>query len=57
MREVRQYEGLPIYEFEVGKRMLEIKRSEIHIQNKEYVSLFAKMIFEEKREASFDPRL
>ena len=56
-KRIRRKLEASIYEFEVGKRMLEIKRSEIHIQNKEYVSLFAKMIFEEKREASFDPRL
>lgn len=46
-----------IDEWEYGKRMLEIKRADISMQNKEYVSLFAKMIFEEKKEEKFDPRL
>jgi len=46
-----------IDEFAFGRRMLEIPRSDIDIQNKEYVSLVAKMILEEKKETSFDPRL
>jgi predicted kinase len=46
-----------IDEFEYGKRMLEIPRDEISVQNKNYASLFAQLIFEEKQEATFDPRL
>lgn len=46
-----------IEQYEYGKRMLEIPRSEISMQNKEYVNLFAKLIFEEKKEEQFDPRL
>jgi predicted kinase len=46
-----------IDEFEYGKRMLEIPRSEISKDNKAYVSLVAKMILEEKKEERFDPRL
>ena len=46
-----------IDEWEYGKRMLEIKRADISMENKEYVSLFAKMIFEEHKEERFDPRL
>jgi hypothetical protein len=46
-----------IDEYEYGKRMLEIPRNEISMENKEYVNLFAKLIFEEKKEERFDPRL
>jgi hypothetical protein len=46
-----------IDEFEYGKRMLEISRGEISDNNKNYNSLFAQLIFEEKQEATFDPRL
>lgn len=46
-----------IDEYEYGKRMLEIPRSEISESNKDYVNLFAKLIFEEKKEERFDPRL
>jgi predicted kinase len=46
-----------IDQFEYGKRMLEIPRSEISIDNQAYLGLFSKLIFEEKKEESFDPRL
>ena len=46
-----------IEQYAYGKRMLEIPRCEIAIENKAYVNLFAKLIFEEKQEESFDPRL
>lgn len=46
-----------ITEFEYGRRLLEIPRSEISMENKEYINLFAKLIFEHKRENTFDPRL
>ena len=39
-----------IDEYAYGKRMLEIPRSEISMENKEYTSLFARLIFEEKQE-------
>lgn len=44
-------------EFVLGKRMLEIPRESISMENEEYVRLFARMIFEEKKEERFDPRL
>ena len=44
-------------EFEYGRRMLAIPRAEISENNKQYVSLVAKMILEEKKETAFDPRL
>jgi hypothetical protein len=46
-----------IDEYEYGKRMLEIPRSEISKDNQDYVNLVAKLILEEKREEKFDPRL
>ena len=46
-----------IDEYEYGKRMLEIPRAEISQDNKTYTNLFAKLIFEEKKEEKFDPRL
>jgi hypothetical protein len=46
-----------IDEYAYGKRMLEIPRNTISDKNKEYVNLFARLIFEEKKEEKFDPRL
>ena len=46
-----------ITEFLIGKKMLEIPRAEISLDNEAYGNLVAQMINEEKNEASLDPRL
>ncbi len=46
-----------IKEFDIGKRMLEIPYDKISEDNVEYLNLCAQMIFEEKKEKEFDPRL
>jgi len=46
-----------ITEFEYGKRLLEIPRNEISMDNQEYINLFAKLLIEQKKEERFDPRL
>jgi predicted kinase len=46
-----------IAEFEIGKGLLEIPRSEINEDNPKYARLIAQMITQEKLEKGIDPRL
>jgi predicted kinase len=46
-----------IYEFEVGKKMLEIPYNQIDDKNKSLISLYIKMIMDEENVQKLDPRL
>lgn len=46
-----------ISDYELGKKMLETKMSDVSKNNKDYLDLIAAKILEERKEEKFDPRL
>jgi hypothetical protein len=49
--------SVSVNEFDIGRRLLQIQRTQISAENNEYLKLVLAMISEEKSERTLDPRL
>lgn len=56
-KNTRKKVSTSIAEFEIGKKMLEIRKVDISLDNEDYCNLVAQMFDQEKIEATLDPRL